>query len=117
MEHAVSERQNGGEHGSPWGEGLRVRSERRAVGLALVSLGLGSAQLFFPRAMAGLIGVPDRAATRFALRAIGLREVLVGLGALKNPHSSSWALARVFGDALDLALLQRKLAGGRGERA
>jgi uncharacterized membrane protein len=116
MEHAVSEVEGGVGSGSPWGDGLRVRSERRAVGLALVSLGLGSAQVFFPGAMAGLIGVPNRASTRLALRAIGLREVLVGLAALKNPRSSSWALARVFGDVVDLALLQRKFADKRGER-
>src|SRR5687768_12365228 len=48
MEHAVSEVEGGVGPGSPWGDGLRVRSERRAVGLALVSLGLGSAQVFFP---------------------------------------------------------------------
>ncbi len=81
-----------------------------------MSLGLGSAQLFFPGAMANLIGVPDRAATRLAMRAIGLREVLVGLAALNNPRSSSWALARVFGDAVDLALLQRKMSSKRVER-
>jgi uncharacterized membrane protein len=116
MEHAVSEVEGGVGPGSPWGEGLRVRAERRAVGLALVSLGLGSAQLIFPAAMAGFIGVPNRAATRLALRAIGLREVLVGLAALKNPRSSSWALARVLGDVVDLALLQRKMADRRGTR-
>lgn len=116
MEQTASERDNGGEHGSPWGKGLRVRSERRAIGLALVSLGLGSAQLFFPGAVASLIGVPDRATTRLALRAIGLREVLVGFGALNNPRSSSWMLARVFGDVVDLALLQRKFVSRRAER-
>ena len=119
MEHAVSERSEraeDGERGSPWGDGLRVRSERRAVGLALVSMGLGSAQLLIPGTLADLIGVPNRAATRLALRAIGLRELLVGFWALQNPGSSSWALARVFGDVVDLALLQRKLGSQRGGR-
>lgn len=119
MEHAVSEqieRQDDGESGSPWGEGLRVRSERRALGLALVSMGLGSAQLLIPGTLAGLIGVPNRAATRLALRAIGLRELAVGFWALQNPRSSSWALARVFGDVIDLALLQRKMGAKKSER-
>lgn len=93
-----------------------MRSERRAIGLALVSLGLGSAQVLFPGALASLIGVPNRGATRLAMRAIGFRELLVGLWALQNPRSNSWALARVLGDVVDLALLQRKLTSKRTER-
>lgn len=119
MEQVVSERgerQDEAASGSPWGDGLRVRSERRALGLALVSMGLGSAQLLIPGTLAGLIGVPDRAATRLVLRAIGLRELLVGFWALQNPRSNSWALARVFGDVVDLALLQRKMGAKRTVR-
>jgi uncharacterized membrane protein len=103
-------------NGSPWREGLRVRSQRRAVGLGLFSLGLGTAQLFFPGQMAALIGVRDRPTSRLVMRALGVRELITGVGLIFNPRSSSWALARVAGDAMDLALLQQKLAHPDGQR-
>jgi uncharacterized membrane protein len=105
---------------SPWREGLRVRSQRRAVGLGLLSVGLGTAQLFFPGQVASLVGVRNRPSSRLLMRALGMRELVTGIGLIFNPRSGPWALARVAGDALDLALLHHKLAhsgGGRGRIA
>jgi uncharacterized membrane protein len=117
MEQTLSGNDGGESNGSPWREGLRVRSQRRAVGLGLLSVGLGTAQLFFPGQIASLIGVRNRTTSRLAMRALGLRELVTGIGLIINPRSGSWALARGAGDALDLALLHQKLGHAEGGRA
>ncbi len=52
------------------------------------------------------------------LRALGVRELLAGVGLLARPRSAAWLWSRVAGDALDLALLgdgftQRRAKVGR----
>jgi uncharacterized membrane protein len=86
--------------------GSRSRSlERLARGLGWFSIGLGLAQLVAPRRLARLIGVPDDGETRAVLRAVGLREIVTGVGILTQRRPAGWLWARAGGDVMDLALL------------
>ena len=78
--------------------------------LGWFSLGLGLAQLLAPGALTRLIGARDDERNRTLVRAMGLREIVVGVGFLTQGHAR-WSWARLLGDALDLALLG-KAAGG-----
>jgi uncharacterized membrane protein len=89
---------------------------RLSRGLGWFSLALGIAELTIPRAVARMIGVAPRGATPWVLRAIGAREVLVGLGALVRPHRPAALWGRVAGDAMDLALLGAAVNGRRTNR-
>lgn len=91
-------------HGSRGNDGL-------AQALGWFSVGLGMAQLFAPRAMArtaGLSGHPGW------MRAVGAREIAVGVGILSTRRPAGWLWTRVAGDAMDLALLG--MAAGTGGR-
>lgn len=87
------------------GLSLQHAAVRRAKGLGMLSLGLGLAQVFAPRGVARLIGLPDTQRSRTVLTLIGMRELASGIGLLARPGSASWAWTRVAGDAMDLALL------------
>lgn len=74
-------------------------------GLGWFSLGLGATELAVPRALAKLIGVDHCGRTTTALRALGAREIVSGLGILMRPRRAGPLWSRVFGDAIDLSLL------------
>lgn len=74
-------------------------------GLGWFSIALGVAELAAPRTLATSIGVDPRGATSWTLRAMGVREVVAGLGVLMQPRRPLPLWARVAGDAIDLALL------------
>lgn len=57
------------------------------------------------RRVARLVGVPGTDGTRALLRALGVRELLSGVGILRARHPRAWLWARVAGDAMDIALL------------
>lgn len=89
-------------------ETLLTRREARdggalAKGLGVFSVGLGIAELAAPHAVARLIGVDEVRRAPVTLRVLGAREVASGLGVLASPRAAQ--LARVVGDAVDLALL------------
>jgi len=89
----------------------REKHERQAKALGLFSVALGLSEVAAPEQLARLIGIKDRPTTRWTLRALGLREILSGLGILANGGRTAGPLwARVAGDALDLALLGSGLA-------
>jgi uncharacterized membrane protein len=88
-----------------------------SVGLGWFSLGLGLAEIMAPGPLARLIGVPDRAATRWVFRALGIREFGAGLGLLSQPHKAGWLWGRVAGDVVDLSLLGATLLSPRSNRA
>jgi hypothetical protein len=92
--------------GSEEGKGL-------ATFLGWFSVGLGTAQLLAPRALARLVGARGSGTSSAIMRAAGLRELGTGLGILANPTSKEWVGTRVAGDMLDLALLGATLATAR----
>src|SRR5256885_2280475 len=73
-----------------------------ARGLGWFSIGLGLAELLLPRVVARAVGMPGRERT---VQAYGLREIATGIALLKARDPTPWLLARVGGDALDLATL------------
>ena len=74
--------------------------------LGWFSLGLGVAQVLAPKAVGRMIGVGDRSTV---LRMCGAREIVTGLGLLSGRAPTTFAVSRVVGDAMDLALLGASL--------
>ncbi|MDP9367929.1 MAG: SRPBCC family protein [Chloroflexota bacterium] len=93
---AIGQAQRGLENG---------KGQRLARALGWFSHGLGLAQLIAPSDVARLIGIKDDDDNRALLRAIGVREIVPGLGILVRPRPVGWLWARLAGDAMDLALL------------
>jgi uncharacterized membrane protein len=80
----------------------RAQQDRVAQGLGWFSIGLGIAQVFAPRAVCRLVGMP---VSPTFMRICGLRELACGIGILTQPERTPWLHARVAGDAIDLAAL------------
>lgn len=70
--------------------------------LGWFSVGLGMAELLAPKAMGRMIGVGDHATV---LRMCGVREIVSGVGLLSGRAPATFAMSRVAGDVMDLALL------------
>lgn len=84
-----------------------------ARGLGWFSVGLGLAEMAAPRTLAKLIGVDHGGKTPVTLRALGVREIVSGLGILVKPRRPGPLWARVAGDALDLGLMAWALGSKR----
>ena len=83
-------------------------------GLGWFSVALGLTEIAMPRALARTIGVDDPGpATAWLIRAMGVRELVNGIGVLMQPRRSAPLWTRVLGDAIDLALLSERPVGGR----
>lgn len=81
------------------------RTERAAMALGGVSLGLGVLQVAVPRRLARAVGLSGSHRHGLLLRAVGLRE-LGAAGALLADRDRALGLwSRVGGDAMDLAML------------
>jgi uncharacterized membrane protein len=89
-----------------------ARPLARALGVA--SAALAVPMLASPRSVARLVGVDDVDVAPQVIEAVGVREVLHALTLLTGSPRNAWT--RVAGDALDLTLLGRALAGSRGDR-
>lgn len=76
--------------------------DKFATGLGVFSIGLGLAEIFANREVARLIGVKNRPAVFVAL---GLREIMSGIGILAQRRPAGWLWSRVAGDVMDLSLL------------
>jgi len=74
------------------------------------------AELLAPASVAALIGIPSSPRSRLVLRALGVRELLSGVGLLARPNSAGWLWGRVGGDAIDLALLGEGFTSRRANR-
>jgi uncharacterized membrane protein len=106
-----------GARGEPPRYSSRKRaSVQRGIGLGVFSVGLGLAELLAPGGVASLIGLPNTGRTRLVLRALGVRELLAGVGLLAEPRSPGWLWSRVAGDAMDLALLGEGFTQRRAKR-
>jgi uncharacterized membrane protein len=88
-----------------------------AEGLGWFSIGLGTAQLAMPRALCRIAGVSDRSRNAALMRGRGVTEVAKGLAILMRPKPTKWFMARVVGDALDLALMTGALARNGDRRS
>lgn len=75
---------------------------RLSRGLGWLSVGLGLTELTFSEQLCGLLAVRRRAGL---VRALGVREVLTGVGLLTQRNPRPWMWGRVVGDAADLSLL------------
>lgn len=88
------------------GAATAPRQEQRGgqlgVALGWLSIGLGLAALLAPRGIARAAGLP---ASTLLLRAIGVRELVCGIGLLNQPAAPAWRWSRVAGDAMDMAML------------
>ncbi len=73
------------------------------------SVGIGLMELLAPDRVQSMLGIEDRASHRGILRALGVRELMHGIGILTEdrptPQLTSGIWARVVGDVLDTALL------------
>ncbi|MGH8143170.1 MAG: SRPBCC family protein [Steroidobacteraceae bacterium] len=80
-------------------DGLDHHTAVRALGW--FSVGLGVAELVAARSVGRAIGMQRP----WTLRALGVRELVSGVGILTRPRRSAWLWSRVAGDAMDLGLL------------
>jgi uncharacterized membrane protein len=90
--------------------------ERLANALGWFSIGLGLAEVAAPGSVARWVGVRDDERNRWTLRAMGVREVVSGVGILAQPRPTGWVWARVGGDLLDLAYLGAALTSQHARR-
>jgi len=90
------------------------RQDVRGAALGWFSVGMGLAGLLAPRQLARLIGADaESGSTAWALRAVGGRELICGVGLLSGARRANWAGARLAGDVMDLALITAALQSRR----
>ncbi|HEY2066553.1 MAG TPA: SRPBCC family protein [Gemmatimonadaceae bacterium] len=87
-----------------------------AQGLGWFSIGLGVAQIVAPRRVARMIGVNDSDRNKAVMRAVGVREIAAGIGLLSDQKPTGFAVARVAGDLMDLAMLSNALRSPVNDR-
>jgi hypothetical protein len=88
-----------------------TRSGTNALGW--LSLALGATALCAPASTARLLGAPLSPRSARTLRAVGLREIAVGVGLLKSKRPTAWTWMRVAGDVMDMTLLLSALGARR----
>ncbi len=93
------------------------RADKLAEGLGWFSIGLGTAQILAPRVMSRLVGVEDADGNKGLMRFLGVREIAAGVGLLMDPKPTGFAVSRVAGDTMDLALLVKTMANPENNRA
>jgi hypothetical protein len=87
--------------------------EAQGRALGWVSLALGGGALAMPRAIANLIGVRNDGGL---IPLVGAREIAAGIALLTQGDKTPWLWARVWGDIMDIALLEAALANERNDR-
>lgn len=75
---------------------------RQGMVSGMVSTGFGLFQLLAPRAFLNLVGMPY---PPWLIRAVGARDLFLGLGLLARPASSGWRTTRLVNDVLDTGLI------------
>ncbi len=94
--------------------GEMVVQENFADGLGWFAVGLGTAQLLAPEAVANVCGTTDH---HTLMRLLGARELATGVGILTQMRPTGWLWARVLGDAMDLGLLTATLLSPHAKKA
>jgi uncharacterized membrane protein len=92
------------------------RADNLAHGLGWFSIGLGVAQIVAPRRVARMIGVDDSGRNSAVMRLVGAREIAAGIGLLSDPKPTGFAVARVAGDMMDLAMLANAISSPERDR-
>jgi hypothetical protein len=87
--------------------------EGRGRALGWVSLALGGGALAMPRAIGNLIGVESDGGL---IPLVGAREIAAGIALLTQRDKTPWLWARVWGDVMDIALLEAALGNERNDR-
>lgn len=87
---------------------------RVANGLGWFSVGLGLTQILAPRAIDRMIGIKN--GSRTAMRLLGVRDLVSGLGLLGARRTALWTSARVAGDVMDLGLLALALTRSKNNQ-
>jgi uncharacterized membrane protein len=82
---------------------------RAARALGWLSIGLGVAELAAPDGIARFTTGRDGEHREGAVRTLGLRELVTGIGLLARRRPTGWLWARVAGDLMDLAVLRASL--------
>lgn len=77
--------------------------ERFARGFGYFSIGLGLTEFAATDKLANSIGVAE--GRRSLIRAMGIREILNGVGIVAAPREPQWMWSRVAGDVVDMTLL------------
>src|SRR5688572_1252963 len=104
-------------NGSSRLQGLRRAVTDRATldqSLGWLSLGLGLTQVLAPKTLGRMIGVGDQSTL---MRMCGVREIVSGVGLLSGRAPAAFAMSRVVGDAMDLALLGAALRSPQADPA
>ena len=96
------------------GRGAHTGYQDLARGLGWFSIGLGLLELAAPRDLCRMLGLDGREGL---VRSYGVREVATGVAILMSHDPTPWILARVGGDALDLATLATGFEGDRHRKA
>jgi hypothetical protein len=84
--------------------------------LGWFSIGLGTAQVAMPKALTRLIGADAKGKAPRVMRLMGVRELAHGTAILTQPRPTAGVWSRVGGDALDIVLLTKVLAEGKGRK-
>jgi len=84
-------------------------AEGSAKFLGWFSIALGIAQIFAPKQMVEFIGLRGTMRRRLIMQAVGVREIIAGIGALTQFRPLMWTRARIAGDGIDLFMLARAL--------
>lgn len=96
---------------------LRGRSQsgrdKLAKSLGYLSIGLGIAELFAPKAISNAIGIRG---LEGVIRAYGARELATGVAILASHAPEPWIWARVAGDMADITTVTIGLKQGNGNR-
>jgi hypothetical protein len=89
-----------------------MNDRKWANGLGWFSIALGVTEVVAGKALARALGVRRPG----LVRAFGVREVASGVGILTQTRKRPWILARLLGDAMDLALLGNALRPANRQR-
>ena len=83
--------------------------KRMAPGIGWFSIALGVLLLVTPKGVSRALGIDNRVTV---LRVIGVREIVVGVGILRQPDPAPWQWGRVIGDIMDVTLMLLGVATG-----
>jgi uncharacterized membrane protein len=111
------QRANGSSRASPALQAVRRAATDRSTldrSLGWFSLALGLTQMLAPKTLGRMIGVGDQSTV---MRMCGLREIVSGVGLLSGRAPAAFAMSRVVGDAVDLALLGAALRSPQADPA